>query len=676
MSTATTTTVADALALLHEPGEVFEVRIFGVKGAGTVSGYFNDPALAAAAIAGYDGDAEGIYHTINPVDPALLERAPNRLREKVGKGGCTEDKNIICRRWLPVDVDFKRSPAKSNANEDELKAAMALGKQIRVHLETELEWPASVKVASGNGAHLLYRIDLPKDDSSRSLCERVLKELAAHYGDPAGAHVDTSVHNAARIMKVPGTMVRKGPSSEERPYRRSRILGAPEDVACVLQSTLEAFAPPEQRVPLLTPAQQSAAGNGNGLKAWTVKDVEDRLAAWGREVRNHTIKSGGVDVWELKVCPLNPEHDRGEPYVLRRENGAMAAGCHHESCTWSWEDFRSWYDPEYATRSATARTPAAKAPPAAVLPVQVQSPSVDKAPSVFLDWSTFWARDHSEAEWVYPDVLARGRGHALYATHKAGKSLLMLYIAAALATGSEPIVVVYFDYEMTEADVFDRLEDMGHGPDTDFSRLRYALLPTLPPLDTAAGAEALTALVDGVQAEWQQHHLVVVIDTISRAVCGEENSADTFRDFYAHTGIQLKRRGITWARLDHSGKDTSQGQRGSSGKGDDVDVVWELTLTQNGVCLKRKLARMSWVPEQVLLGLFEEPLRYVPLAKDWPAGTVEVAAELDRLDLPLTVPTRVASDAIKAANSEHRGRRRGLVLAAIRWRIERAKEGS
>lgn len=291
---------------------------------------------------------------------------------------------------------------------------------------------------------------------------------------------------------------------------------------------------------------------------------------------------------------------------------------------------------------------------------------------VFIDWSTFWDRDRSEAEWVYPDVLARGRGHALYAVHKTGKSLLMLYLAAEIATGSDPSVVVYLDYEMTEVDVFDRLDDMGYGPGTDFSRLRYALLPTLPPLDTAAGAEALTDLVDGVQSEWPEHHVVVVIDTISRAVRGKENDADTFRDFYFHTGIRLKRRGITWARLDHGGKTAEQGQRGSSGKGDDVDVVWKLTRTQNGIKLHRELARMEWVPENVVLGRFDDPLRYQRMAGDWPDGTGETANILDRLRVPLDATTRAAQQKLREIDE---GRRREVICAAMRWRKEQAEYG-
>lgn len=289
----------------------------------------------------------------------------------------------------------------------------------------------------------------------------------------------------------------------------------------------------------------------------------------------------------------------------------------------------------------------------------------------FIDWGSFWQRDQSQVEWVFPDVLARGRGHALYATHKAGKSLLMLFIAATLATGPEQIVVVYLDYEMGEDDLQDRLQDMGYGSQDDLSRLKYALLPSLPPLDTQAGAKALTELLQSVQADWAEHHLVVVIDTIGRAIEGEENSADTFRAFYSHTGIQLKRRGVTWARLDHGGKDAAKGARGSSGKGDDVDVVWRLSKTQNGVSLTRDVARMNWVPEKVTFGMTNDPLTYRRLAGDWPDGTEEAVEALDRLAVAPDVSVRVASSKLREADE---GRRTEVVSAAQRWRKEREGE--
>ena len=289
----------------------------------------------------------------------------------------------------------------------------------------------------------------------------------------------------------------------------------------------------------------------------------------------------------------------------------------------------------------------------------------------FLDWPAFWSRERSEAEWVYPDVLARGRGHALYAPHKDGKSLLMLYIAARLAAGKERFAVVYLDYEQTLEDVQDRLEDMGYGASSDLSRLHYALLPALPPLDTAEGAEALMKRLDQAQSASPDCHLVAIIDTIGRAVAGEEDSADTFRDFYNHSGIELKRRGVTWARLDHAGKDPGRGQRGSSGKGDDVDIVWRLMKTQSGAALKRELSRMPWVPEKVTFGLFEDPLRFARLARDWPSGTEETAALLDRLDVPVNASVRTAQNALKSIDE---GRRGLLIQAALRWRRERESE--
>ena len=303
--------------------------------------------------------------------------------------------------------------------------------------------------------------------------------------------------------------------------------------------------------------------------------------------------------------------------------------------------------------------------------VQADVPSPDEDASAVIDWPAFWSRKHSEEDWVYPDVLARGRGHSMYAEHKQGKSLLALCMAAKLATGEAPVVVSYLDFEMTEADVFDRLSDMGYGPETDLSRLSYALLPSFPPLDRPDGGLALQRHLDAVQAKWPEHHLVVVIDTISRAVCGEENSADTFRDFYAYTGIQLKRRGATWLRLDHAGKDSDRGQRGSSSKGDDVDVIWHLKQTENGVTLHRHRARMSWVPERVTLKLNESPLSYVPFSfGDWPIGTGEVANILDRLKVPLNATRREAATSLRAIDE---GRRNELVTAALRFRTERER---
>lgn len=291
---------------------------------------------------------------------------------------------------------------------------------------------------------------------------------------------------------------------------------------------------------------------------------------------------------------------------------------------------------------------------------------------VFIDWATFWQRDRLEPDWIDEGVLARGRSHAFYAAHKSGKSLFMLERCARIATAGRA-VVVYLDYEMTETDIYERLEEMGYGPDSDLSRLHYALLPSLPPLDTPEGAIALVAILDGVQAQHPGEHLVVIIDTTGRAIAGDENSADTIRAFYRWTGLILKQRGHTVARLDHAGKDASRGQRGSSAKGDDVDVVWRVNRTDDGVELVRDAARMSWVPERSVFRRLDDPLQFAPAIAAWPDGTTSIAAELDALGIPVDAGERPAAAALRDAGHKHR---MTAIRAAIKYRRQRHGEAS
>jgi hypothetical protein len=153
---------------------------------------------------------------------------------------------------------------------------------------------------------------------------------------------------------------------------------------------------------------------------------------------------------------------------------------------------------------------------------------------------------------------------------------------------------------------------------------------------------------------------------MARIVAGEENDADTYRAFYRHTGLALKARGVGLLRLDHAGKNTEQGQRGSSAKGDDVDVVWQLRATDNGLEFIRKAARMSWVPERIILHRYEEPTLHHTVAKgDWPAGTAALAELLDTLGIPLDASRSTAR--AKLALFKHKASN-ALVGKALKYR--------
>lgn len=288
-----------------------------------------------------------------------------------------------------------------------------------------------------------------------------------------------------------------------------------------------------------------------------------------------------------------------------------------------------------------------------------------------VDWAALYRREKDVA-WLVEDVWPDGRQLHIFAARKTGKSLVMLWIAANLAAGRDPFTgrsqprvrTVYLDFEMTEDDLLERVEDMGFEP-SDLTELRYYLWPAIAPLDTPPGGRTLLDLVarDAAQA--------VVIDTVSRVVEGKENEADTFRALYRNTGVHLKALGVALARLDHEGHEAGR-SRGSSAKADDVDVVWQLKFIDDGLSLVKKAARMSWIPEHVDLIRFNDPLRFRRTADAWPAGTREKAAELDAVGAPVDVSKREAKRLLQAAGKTPG--RDAVLMKAITYRRQHTEQ--
>lgn len=286
--------------------------------------------------------------------------------------------------------------------------------------------------------------------------------------------------------------------------------------------------------------------------------------------------------------------------------------------------------------------------------------------------------EHGDQEFVVPPLVPAGRTVAVYAPAKEGKSEVVFSAVAAYATGrsvwgqsADSVChhIAYLDWEMTEADYRQRLDDLGYTvADVEVldTYLHYGLVPSFDPLDTERGARQLLDEIAPFGVE------LVVIDTFTRAVVGEDNSVDTVRNFYRHTGSLLKAHGIAVVRIDHAGKVVEAGQRGSSAKNDDVDVVWRLARMEGGATLTRTHSRISWVPERVDLRRTEGDDRIVYTwsndeTKLYPAGTAEVAALLDKAQVPLDVGLSAAQVMV--------GRRRSVVSAALRYRREQAERG-
>jgi hypothetical protein len=237
--------------------------------------------------------------------------------------------------------------------------------------------------------------------------------------------------------------------------------------------------------------------------------------------------------------------------------------------------------------------------------VPVEQPS--KTDNILINWQDFWNQSFPAEDWLIEPIIPRNQLVVIFAPGGTGKSLLALYIAAALATGKEifaepkpPTNVLYMDYEMSQAVLYERLTAMGYNKDTDLSRLHYASLPPIGSLDKPEGAKQICDLARACQAE------LVIIDTFARAVEGAENDADTVRNFYRWTAINLKQEGRSLMRIDHAGKDLKKGARGTSAKNDDVDLVWQMTKVDGRLVMIRQKHRHTWIPERINLIIHDQ----------------------------------------------------------------------
>lgn len=286
------------LCALWRDGDVRELRAFNVlerRGNDfrrpVVAGYFDNAAdMAAEAIRLSDLGAEAVYYTPNPVHADLLARAVNRTKASK-KGTTTSDEHVLRRAALLIDADPVRL-ADISSTDAEHEAARKRIWAITDALEAQ-GWPLPIIVDSGNGWHALYPLDLPNDAATLELVKGALAGLAAAHGDSV-VGVDTSVCNAARIFKVPGTMARKGDSTATRPHRLSSLQMMPEGwgEVVVTAEQLAALAPPK-----VEPAQRTRPERGAPAARPQQSDDAEDVRLWIDEAMGHISPDCAYGEW-------------------------------------------------------------------------------------------------------------------------------------------------------------------------------------------------------------------------------------------------------------------------------------------------------------------------------------------------------------------------------------------
>lgn len=407
-----------SLKLIASPGGVIEVRILQQDGV-TTSGYYDEAnfELAARHIVGAQQKAKSVYVTLNQIDPALHARAYNRLQDRAKN--LTADHHVQQRLWLLVDADPIRV-SEVSSTDDQHTASIEAAKRIATVLFNLYKWPVPVLADSGNGGHLLYRIDLPNDDESKLLCQRVLQALAAKFDTPVVA-VDQKTFNAARISKLYGSIARKGDNTPDRPWRLSKLLKVPADIGIVTREQLETLAAeaPAPATPTGRPGETRPGGSGGSYNTGPF-DMEGFISRHGIQTLNPQPYQGGTK-WALD-CPFNPDHKAPDACLYVTAKGAAAFKCSHNGCQGNgWEQVRDRFEPgwreqreqkqrEYeerqqGRRERSRREPGPKPPPT---PEPITEEAVERVKDVPLD----------AADSIPQAELRDSRGASVYSPHQ------------------------------------------------------------------------------------------------------------------------------------------------------------------------------------------------------------------------------------------------------------------
>lgn len=410
--------VRRALAVLADPAHGLQLQRAPFRSDGFATFGGNDLKAAVAWVAGQD-DATGLYYALNPV-PA-------------GLGHSLKAADVLARRWLLVDVDRNKAVQPDDpATDAEHEAARELALAVLDYLSDE-GWPAPLLVDSGNGWHLLYRIDLANDAFSRVLLRDVLKALAARFDDERGS-IGAECHDARRIAKLPGTRACRGRPSEERPWRPCRLLSVPEPLEVVSADQLKGLAERlrgKPQAPPQPPPQPETNGTPFKLRAGTSREREyarkalasqcSRMALAKRGELNATLYRSGALMGNFVPHLLDEET------VYRQLLGAARqAGCDNE-----------WKDDDTLRRAIQAGMETPRWPPGAHEANGQHKPeSAGPAPG---EPVIVWASEIAPKpiEWLWPLKLARGKLTTFAGQTDQGKTFVTCDIMARITRGGE-----------------------------------------------------------------------------------------------------------------------------------------------------------------------------------------------------------------------------------------------
>lgn len=449
-------------------GQTFELRILKARsGTGrthTESGFYGSASLVKffCDALRHSGKALGAYWTPNALNPDLRSRRCDRL-DWAETGELAKDGDVVRRRYLLIDVDPVRISGISSTDAEKA-IAMEMAIAIREHFR-ELNWPDPVYADSGNGAHLMYRVDLPAEDAG--LLERCLHAIANRFDNDL-VKVDQTVFNASRIWKLYGTMACKGDNTKERPHRLAKLVDVPRDITkpegIVSREQLEVLELEAPKTEYKTPVhRQSPAKNGT-TRGYSSRLLVDRwLTDRGIAFRlKPEPEAEGRTVYVLECCPFNPSHGAPDSCVMQAPNGELSAFCFHNGCKGNgWKEFKErigppdnhHYDPPLAKQAAAGNQRNGDAPCRDVTLSKDEDAKSRPAGWQYapIDSSVFSINDY-RPRWLVKRLFVANQPAIAGGPKKALKTGTMLDLAISLASAT-PFLGEFAVYQKTRVAV-------------------------------------------------------------------------------------------------------------------------------------------------------------------------------------------------------------------------------
>ena len=343
------------LSYIMVPGAIRELR--ADTKAGFISGRYTDPAkmaLHGVRLQEKHG-LNAVYYGLNAAKPDAKFGASelNTMQRRPSKGGAAKDADIAHRSLYAIDIDSVREKG-TMASDDQHLETVALAHRVISLIRSRVpEFPDPIWIHSGNGTHLVWRGDHCAADSP--VWKYTLRRIAAEVCSP-GAAVDTTVFNPSRILRLPGSINRKGPDTPDAPHRMVKVTRYPTTWTQVehgphiygLATALGYSSEVEQR-----------EKPGAGIEG-TESMVMDLIHEYPEMLSFAGSSDGGEKTTVvIEECPfVGRRHEHGNSAFLVYADGAVRYKCFAESCPG--QGFGSLLR---LLRERTGRTSAAFPPP-------------------------------------------------------------------------------------------------------------------------------------------------------------------------------------------------------------------------------------------------------------------------------------------------------------------------